>query len=285
MNAINRVLSVFKKNKVDYINELNNLIIGYCEIVEQGVAERLRGIPLDLYEPSSYEVVGSLLCRQATLATELAQTIYMWNGHIAPIILRAMADVYITLAWIVDDVEDRCKEFILYGLGQEKLQIEHNKKALEENPDREDLKILVQTRESWLNSNRAEFLTVVNVGSWSGKTAREMADEAGCLDFYHHVYTPFSSVTHSMWNHVSKYNLTECKNQLHGYHKLPSSPQLQPDPDYLHKSAKYLEKTFRLIDGKYDVVYNAELPMRFVEMGLHEINKKLIKEGHIKNLE
>jgi hypothetical protein len=41
----------------------------------------------------------------------------------APIILRAMVDLYITLSWIFKDPLERSKKYIAYGLGQEKLEI------------------------------------------------------------------------------------------------------------------------------------------------------------------
>ena len=42
-----------------------------------------------------------------------------------------MTDCYITAAWICKDRIDRAQKFILFGLGQEKLQIERRKAVLE----------------------------------------------------------------------------------------------------------------------------------------------------------
>jgi hypothetical protein len=33
-----------------------------------------------------------------------------------------------------------------------------------------------------------------------------MAEQAGLLDFYNYVYTPFSQCAHSTWYHVGRYN-------------------------------------------------------------------------------
>ena len=70
------------------------------------------------------EVVGGLLSRQLSLATTLAKSLQVPNMHVLPIVLRCMADVYITFCWIVKDVKPRSRQFIEYGLGQEKLAIE-----------------------------------------------------------------------------------------------------------------------------------------------------------------
>ena len=47
-----------------------------------------------------------------------------------------------------------------------------------------------------------------------------MAEEAHCLDFYNHVYQEFSAGTHSTWHHVARFNLKECENPLHRYHRV-----------------------------------------------------------------
>jgi len=31
-----------------------------------------------------------------------------------------------------------------------------------------------------------------------------MAEEAGCIDFYNYVYSPFSGCVHSMWQHIGQ---------------------------------------------------------------------------------
>ena len=92
---------------------------------------------LDLTKPYLHEVIGGLMARQVTLATQLAQVPPTWNGHVAPLILRAMADAYITLAWIFQDPEKRTDSYVKYGLGQRKLLLEHFKAFLVEKGEKE----------------------------------------------------------------------------------------------------------------------------------------------------
>ena len=87
----------------------------------------------------------------------------------------------------------------------------------------------------------------------SGIDVRRMAEEAGCLDFYRYAYTPFSAGTHSMWHHISRWNLISCRNPLHRYHRVPDDRILNPDPDYLYLAAKYAAKTLDLFDEKSGV--------------------------------
>lgn len=232
-------------------NAIVSMANNYTQMVRAELSERWEKWQLDLVNREMYEVVGSLMARQVTLATQLASAPMIWNSHIAPMTLRAMTEVYITLAWVFCDPMDRAQKFILYGLGQEKLQIEHRKADLEAlglDPDDDPL---IKTMEAWINSQRYTFLTEVNVGSWSGLDVRSMAQEANCADLYNFAYVPFSAATHSMWQHVSRYNLITCTNPLHGYHRTPiDPPETWIDPDYLYRAAKYVEKSFKLFDAK-----------------------------------
>jgi hypothetical protein len=231
------------------LDAVHQLIEAFTGRAREELEHRLKAWPLDLAKRDFHEVVGALLARQVTLASQLAACPPIWNGHIAPLILRAMADAYITLAWLLKDPLDRCKKFIHYGLGQEKLQLEHRRAEMETRQPHEGEREYCEAIEAWTNSQRATFLTDVNVGSWSGMSTRAMAEEAGCLDFYNYVYTPFSACSHSMWQHVARYNLKECRSPLHRFHGVPAVRDAPLDTDYLYLAAKYLQKTFAAFDG------------------------------------
>lgn len=253
-------------------DKLLGIIDEYVQLVREELHARWDAWPLDLSKSEIHEAIGALLARQVTLATQLAGTPAIWNGHIAPLILRSMADVHITLAWILIDPLDRSRKFILYGLGQEKLEIEHHKTRLVADGQSEpESDPFVQARLAWLNAQRYEFLTEVNVGSWSGLSTREMAEQAGILDFYRYVYTPFSAATHSMWQHVAKYNLITCDNPLHRYHKIPVDPDIHLDPDYLMKAAKYVAKTFAAFDDSLNIKIGSPSAFERLEVALGEL--------------
>ena len=209
---------------------------------------------IDLTKAHLYEVIGGLLARQVSLATQLAQAPSTWNGHVAPLTLRAMTDAYITLAWIFRDPEKRTDSYVKYGLGQRKLWLEHFKASLarrgENNPEKHPL---VKAFTAQLNAERYEHITEVSVGTWSERSTRQMAEEAGCLELYRLSYAPFSTAVHSMWTHVADYNLRRCSNPLHQYHRLPDDPDLEADIDYVYRAAKYASKAFRLFDEETGV--------------------------------
>jgi hypothetical protein len=111
------------------------------------------------------EVIGALLSRQVTLTSELARNLGIWNDHMAPLVLRSMVEALITVAWILGNPPERAKQFILYGLGQEKLLFEHQKAKLAERGIDPSSDPATQERERWLNSQRYIDLIEVNVGN------------------------------------------------------------------------------------------------------------------------
>jgi hypothetical protein len=172
-----------------------------------------------------------------------------------------MADVYINIAWIFEAPTERSKKFIEFGLGQEKLFIEHQKKNILENGSDPEKNDYIKALEGWVDSQCLMFLVEVNIGSWSEMTTRQMAQEANCLDFYRFVYSPFSSGTHSTWQQIAKYNLVQCANPLHKHHLIPhyyNRNENTWDYSYFSNALKYLEKSYRLFDEKTGVKVNAK---------------------------
>lgn len=199
--------------------------------------------PLDLTATGKFEVLGGLLARQLSLARSMAQAPSTWTAHAAPVLLRPMIDLFINLSWIIASPDSRSKEYINYGLGQEKLFMEHVRARAEtiENAGEH-----IAEFEDWINAQRYTFLTEVNLGSWTGGTTRDQAIETDLKDLYDMAYTPFSWASHSTWNHVAKNNLAQCPNPLHKFHRVPSDPSLPPDPHYVWLAAKYLERAFEV---------------------------------------
>lgn len=260
--------------ELDY-SEIEPLIMTFIEQARLELQARWEKWDIDLSQSEVHEVVGALLARQVTLARQIAECPTIWNGHVAPIILRAMADVYISLAWVLKDPTERARKFVLYGLGQMKLQLEHRKAQIGNREPTPEEKILLDASEAWINSQRFTFLTEVNVGSWSGIPTRQMADEAGCIDFYNYVYNPFSACAHSMWHHVARYNLRQCENPLHQYHQVPDDPELPSDPHNLYLAAKYLQKTFSSFDKEFLV--HAGVPSAYKQL-CQGLDKLLVRD-------
>jgi hypothetical protein len=136
--------------------------------------------------------------------------------------------------------------------GLDFLELEHRKKRLEsaDESSKEDLKQLIRVCQAWLDAQRWNFLVEINVGAWSGRTTREMADEAGILDFYNYVYTPFSQCAHSTWYHVGRYNSGPSESPLTRQLWMPRVVDSPSDVWNLSLAAKYLDKSFNAFDEK-----------------------------------
>ena len=258
--------------KKEYSQKLIKIMQNYCEFVLSTLDERWNKLPIELSDSEGFEVIGGLMARQATLTIQLAENPGIWNGHIAPLILRSMTDAHITLAWILSgDFQERSKQYILYGLGQEKKLIEH----LKNEADTDDS--FIELKEKWLESQRYPFLTEVNLGSWSGTNTRKMAQEADCETLYKFAYEPFSSVAHNMWQHISLYNLKECQNPLHKFHRVPTIAKVPLDEDYVFRSAKYLSKAFKVVDEKFKLKIETKSPMDWYVEQLDELELEYSK--------
>jgi hypothetical protein len=219
--------------------------------VRQELRARCEAYKPDFRMPEVFNVLPALLARQATLAIEFASAPQLWNYHSGPLFLRAMTDVHITLAWILLDPKTRARQYIEHGLGQAVLELEHKKKQLESADEsmKESLKELIRAHEAWIDAQMWNFLVEVNLGAWSGKTTRAMAEEAGILDFYNYVYTPWSQCAHSTWYHVGRYNTIRSDSP---FTRQLWRPRIESatDPWTLSLAAKYLDKSFNVFDEK-----------------------------------
>lgn len=206
------------------------------ELFEE-VRERWVRAPLDLARPIRGEVLGGLIARQARLATALAGDPNLWSVDIGRILLRCMVDTHITLTWLArKGNEEDYEHFVEHGLGQEKLLLEHLSLRLDEaDGETATLREHIEGMREWINSQLLMDLLPVNVGAWTRKSPREMAEETNCLDIYNLSYSPLSSIVHGMWNTIARFNLQFCTNPLHRFHRVP---RLHDTPVYM-STAEY----------------------------------------------
>jgi len=62
----------------------------------------------------------------------------------------------------------------------------------------------------------------IELGNWSKKDARRLAQEAGLEDLYRLVFTPASNDLHGSWVSLKSSNLVRCAEPLHRWHRLPT---------------------------------------------------------------
>ena len=260
------------------LKKVEEIVNGYQQRLYGEIETRIGRWSLDLTQREVHEVVGGLVARQATLGIQLASSPGTWNGHVAPLILRTMVDTLITVAWIVDEPVERARMFIHHGLGQEKLEIEHRREQLKKLGRDPEQDPIVRHKKAWLDSQRREFLTEINLGSWSGISVREMAKQSGRLDLYRYAYQPFSAATHSTWQHVARYNLVHCESPLHRHHRIPRVYSDALDPDYLYRGAKYVEKTFRRFETAFGLDAPQHTALEFLEAEIEKLGEEAMEQ-------
>lgn len=239
---------------------------GYRSCVESALARRIQELTPEIYLNHIPEVIGGLLARHSTLSIQMADAPEIWNGHVAPILLRCQIEAHITMSWILDEPNDRTLKYVQYGLGQEKLFVEHLEQEREasDGDERADIEQMLSIRKSWLEAQMADWATNVNVGSWSGVSIREMAAETHEMELYRFAYVPFSGAVHSMWQHVGIYNVEWCRNPMHKHHRVPVIMDAPFFPDFLYRSAKFLSKSFDVLDRKLDFDIDDLKPLQYV---------------------
>lgn len=245
----------------DVTEGIEGFISAFTHFAHDDFRVRESAWELDLGKPQERQVILALLARQATIAIEVVSNPGIWNSNIAPILLRAMSDVHITLVWLLQNPADRVPLYVQDGLGSIKLEIAHRKEKLKKDggKDTEQQKPYLEYLEKWLESQQLESLTEVNLGNWAGRNTRVMAQEAGCIDFYNYVFQPFSSAVHSYWSHVGRLNVEYCQNPTHNFHFLPVIPSLEPDTHWCRMAGKYLAKSL----SSFDVfIGRPELPVK-----------------------
>ncbi len=239
-------LTLFSTKFSNYISLLINEI--WCKI------------GINLFDQELYEVIGAIISRQAILALRIAENPGIWDWHVGPLVLRSMTENYITLKWILTkDSLERARNLIDYGLGQEKLYVENLKNKLNETENEEEkehIQLMINSRIAWINRQHYVFLQDINIGSWAGKSIRQMAIEADCLDYYRFTFSPWSFCTHNSWNHISIFNTREKDSSIHNFIKEPYIFNSPPEFDILYNSFQYLEDIFKVIITNFNIEFN-----------------------------
>ena len=205
---------------------------------------------VDLADPIRYDVIIGLLARNLQLTCDIVQNPGLWIMPISAILVRCMIEMQIRLAWLIKCGSDTdFKDYVEFGLGQEKLYLEHLKRLSgEDRIDKEQIIEDIEEREKWINAQRFTFLLPVDVGGGNkGKDLRVMADEAGILDLHRLVYSPLSSAVHGHWNTIARMNLTPCLNPLHGRHWLPYLPKRPISLSFVFEAVNCYSECFELV--------------------------------------
>lgn len=245
--------------------ELADIGIEYDKELRKSILEIWWEAEFEAEFTGKSEVLDGLLLRQVNLATTVARTPAMWSQDIATIILRAMSENHIVLEWLNKNGQRKhYQDYIEYGLGQEKLFLEHSERVVSgsDDDDRADgISKGMDSLEQRLEAQRARYLLPVDVGHWANKNTRELAQEADLKDFYDMRFQQYSASVHGQWNALYKQNLVICRNPLHQYHRIPNFNHVSLNPISIVEVGNIMNRSFSSwIEARNIPIDDPEIP-------------------------
>jgi len=243
---------VSKDEDVGRINKIYNT----CTILFRDLNKELEEITykykLDLRDTKKFEVLTGMLSRNAQFLADLCSNISNLFDPISKIILRCMFETRVRLKWYIKKGKGKdYDEFKEYGLGQEKLLLEHYKNLLDDKrPNKVDLENYCQQIENWINMQNLTMLLPIDLkGKIGEKNLRDMCIELNELNIHRYYLSPFSSYVHGYWNSICKVNLVQCKNPLHGFHFIPQITPRVIDIYILIDAANIYDDCYTLVNS------------------------------------
>ena len=187
----------------------------------RGHLERLQlQVRYDLYSPERDEILFGLFARLARFYVLLTEDPNLWARDMAGIILRCLADTAITFGYLAKcgtDVD--FESFRKYAEGQEKLLLLHLQDSYPGGKTADGRGFTEMADDlGWF----APELLDIELGHWSKKDTRKLAQAAGMEKLYRLLYTPTSADVHGSWVSLKNSNLCLCAEPLHRFHRLPT---------------------------------------------------------------
>jgi hypothetical protein len=211
---------------------------------------------LDLWEPTADEVRLGLAARAYRLLYEVIDDPNMWGTTGAAHIVRSIIDTRIVTAWLLSKNDSEMYErFRDYGLGKSKLYKLHLEDYIDQHADAE-LEVLRDVLEREVNAEILEEFQEIDLGgTFSAKSIRNMADEAGMKPVYTLNYQPLSAEAHGEWGSLRRYDLDVCTNPLHRFHRVGRFTRSAPNGSILllHMAFGYARDTITDVYAHYDI--------------------------------
>lgn len=195
---------------------------GFVLDVLSSYAEAIETAPSELHQPERQEVNAGLVFRAGRELTVALGYPDVWCEEHGSHITRALAETRIILQWMTTQDLSIYERYKDYGAGKAKLYT----RILDEVPEDARTSAFVdgvrELRKLSYNDETIDYRAVDTRDSFSGKSLRSMAEEAGLLDLYRHVYQMASGTTHGEWWSIENNAMERCLNVLHRGHLIPN---------------------------------------------------------------
>jgi len=185
--------------------------------------EALETAPAHLYSNERQEVVSGLVSRAGREVIVALGSPALWCVEHGSHIGRMLVETKIYLHWMARQGPGIYRQFQEYGAGKAKLYARIYAEVPEEARTAGFRESIEELERLSHNNHVLDHRVVDTRDSFAdGKSIRDMAKEAGLLDFYRQAYSLASGVAHSEWWSIETHAMEPCLNVLHGMHKVPS---------------------------------------------------------------
>jgi hypothetical protein len=164
----------------------------------------------------------------------------------ARFILRALLELYVTLAFLVKkDDKTLWDSYRVFGSGQAKLALLKLEDMVEQLTS-----VSVDTLRAVANEDMWQEFLSIDIGHWTKSNLRQLSVEAGVKDDYDRYYSWTSMYSHGHWAAIRATVFDTCGNPLHRLHRIPRAT-VRNQGDVLADSVMLVDKLLKLVDRAY----------------------------------
>lgn len=209
-------MSKTQKRQTDFIEEFRNYGRNTADSIIEILETQQEKIDLDTYSREKDEVVNGLFFRIFRFYHSFLIDFHFWASDVAEIMYRTILESLIYLEFLAnEDNEELYKEFVKYGIGQEKLFKAHLATMIDEKKIKSTPEIV-----NYVNSSSDDEFwdELVSIKLTNFDNIKKLADRTYLKYDYPLHYQPYSITEHGQWPALKRYYLKRCKNPLHRYH-------------------------------------------------------------------
>jgi hypothetical protein len=188
-----------------------------------------------LYDPARHEVLSGLAARGLRTTLAVAAHPGLWVGEFSAPLLRSVSEVVVDLGWFCTpqgreaSAPLRFKEF---GRGRLKLAKLHNEEFVDRFGANPLIDEILEGLDEEVNREVGEEWQDISLeATFTGSDLRKMAIAADMEWVYKLELGPMSSIVHSEWPTLTRYDMELCVNPVHRLHWLPRqdlTPSVRP---------------------------------------------------------
>lgn len=205
-----------EKKHIDSIEEFRNYGRNAADKIIAVLESQQEKLDVDIYSRHKDEVLNGLFFRVFRFYHSFLISFHFWAADIGEMTYRTMLESVFYLRFLSkEDNEDLYKEFVKYGIGQEKLFKAHLATLLDEKKIESSDEII-----DYVNSSTDDEIwdELISIKLSNFVNLNKLADKIDSKYEYSVYYQRYSITEHGQWPALKRFYLKRCKNPLHRFH-------------------------------------------------------------------